>query len=327
MPDNELDLMQWQVGKQTLFATEVVPTAKLIGVTDGEIAPLVETSAVPEQRATLAPAFQATVDKVTGEATVSGDANFEQLPYFLDSLLGEATPGTGPAYKRDYAAPLGSKPSPRIMTLVRGSALDSRALKGAIVNELTIAGENNKRITYEAKAIGHSVIQKAVAVIADTSPNYIHANQVAIALDTWAGTMGGTPLTPTAYSFELGLNFNKMVQHGLGSLTPKDHKIKRGEPDSNQLKLSMELDTTSAGYFNSLITATTDPWRAQIQLTFTSGSLIYLIQYAGYAAEAPSYIADTDGVATLEFVFSPLYHATLANWLKMSVSNLVATLP
>ena len=327
MADNELDLMQWQLGTQTVFQTAVAPTAKLMGVEDGEIQALVGTSAVPEQRNSLAPAFNATVDSVTGEGTLSGAANFEQIGYLLDSLLGQATPGVGPGYTRAYTAPLGTKPSPRILTLTKGSSLDARALKGGIVNELTLTAETNARVGYESKLIGHSVETDTLAALSDTAVNYIHSNQVALKFDTWAGTMGGTALTPTAYKMELGLNFNKMVQMGLGSVNPLGHKHKKGEVGSNQLKLAMELDTTSAGYYNSIITATTDPFRAQIQATFTSGSLIFVVQYAGYAAEAPKYVEDTDGVATLEFVFSPLYHSVFGNWFKASLANAVAVLP
>ncbi len=327
MADNEIDLMQWQIGTQTVFDTAVAPTAKLIGVTEGEIAPVIETSAVREQRATLAQAYQATVDSVTGEATVSGEATFEQIGYHLDSLLGQATPGAGPGYTREHAGPIGSKPSPRILTLTHGSSLDARCLKGAIGNEFTLSGETNKRLTYESKFIGHSVEADTLASLSDISPNYIHANQAVISLDTWDGTMGGTVLDTIAYNFEIGLNMNKAVRMGIGSSRPKGHKHMRSESDNNQLKLSLELDATTAGYYNNIITATSTPWQAQIQIAFTLGSLLFTIQYAGYAAEAPVYIADTDGIATLEFVFSPMYHPVFANWFKSSLTNGIAVLP
>jgi hypothetical protein len=327
MADNELDLMQWQIGSQSQFDTAVTPTAKLMGVESGEIQPLVETSAVPEQRASLAPAFTATIDKVSGEASIAGAANYQQIGYLFDSLLGEASPsGAGP-YTRAYAAPLGSKPTPRILTLVRGSSLDARCLKGGIVNELTLTAETNQRVMYDGKMIGHSVESDALAALSDLAVDYLHSNQVALTLVTWAGTMGATALSPLAYNYELGLNFNKMLQMGLGSVTPRDHKIRKGEADSNQLKLSMELHSDSAGWFNSIISATATPFRAQIQATFTLGAASLVLQYAGYAAEAPKYVEDTDGIATLEFTFSPLYHSTFGNWFKASLVNAVATLP
>ena len=329
MADNELALFQWQVGKQTVFATDVAPTAKLMGAQDGEITAPVPSSVVEESRASLAPAYEATVDSQTGEASVPGDANFEQIGYYLDSLFGEATPGAGPGYSRAYAAPLGTKPTPRIMTLLRGSALTKAALKGAICNTLTLTAESNKRMTYEAGFIGHSVItSRALGSLTDIAPNYVHANQAAIKFDTWAGTMGGTSLVPAAYNIEWGFDLAKFVQMSIGSANPVDHKIGKGDAGANQMKVSMELDANSAGYYSSVISPSgTTPFKAQIQVTFTSGSLSLQLQFAGFTPEAPVFVTDQDGVATLEFTFSPLYHPTFANWFKATLLNAVAVLP
>jgi hypothetical protein len=328
MADNEIDLFQWQLGKQSVIGTAVAPTVKLMGAEDGELTPNVETSVVEESRGSLVPVFDATVDKIDGAASIPGQANFEQIAYFLDSMLGEATPGAGPGYARTYAAPLISVPaSPRMLTAVRGSALAAKCLKGGIVNELAIKIEKNKRVSYEAKLIGHSVEDDSLAALSDSVVNYIHANQAALKFDTWAGTMGTTALTPAAYSIELGLNLNWALQSGIGSANPIGHKINKADAGSNQLKVSMELDATSAGYFNSIIAPTGQtPFRGQFQITFTSGSLIWVIQYAGYAPEAPKFVGDSDGVATLDFVFNPMYHATFANWFKSSLTNAVSAL-
>jgi hypothetical protein len=210
---------------------------------------------------------------------------------------------------------------------MRGSALDNRRLVGAIANEFTLTAETNKRVSRETKFLGHTVGAGSLATLTDLVVDYLHANQAAIAIDTWAGTMGATALTTTAYKYELGVNMNRMMQTGLGSAHPKDHKIRRGETGSNQLKLSLELDSVSAGYYTSILAATDGPLALQVQITFTKGTLVYTIQYAGYADGAPKYVEDNDGVASLELVLSPMYHPTFANWLKMSLTSAVGTLP
>jgi hypothetical protein len=326
MADNELDLMQWQIGTQSQFDTAVTPTAKLMGVEEGEIQPTMEISAVPEQRGTLVPAYNASVDFATGEASLSGAANFEQLGYMLDSLLGQATPSGANPYTRAYAAPIASKPDPRILTLFRGNSLDGRSLKGAIANEVTLTAETNTRLMYEAKFIGHSVEADEPGSLSDVAVEFIHSNQVALYLDVWGGTMGATALNPIAMKYELGLNMNNMVQMGLGSITPRDYKIKKGEPDSNQLKLGVEVHSDSISWLTSILTATTTPFRAQIAAVFTSGSKVLTLQYAGYAAEAPKIYEDADGIASLEFTFSPMYHTTFGNWFKTSLVNTVSSL-
>jgi len=50
-------------------------------------------------------------------------------------------------------------------------------------------------------------------------------------------------------------------------------------------------------------------------------------RHAGYAAEAPTIYEESDGISSLEFVFSPMYHSTFGNWFKASLVNSVATLP
>lgn len=328
MADNELALMQWQIGKQSVIGTAVAPTVKLMGVQDGELTPNVDTSVVEQSRGSLAPAYDATVDKIDGSASIPGTASFEQLAYYLDSMFGEASPGSAPGYSRAYAAPLTALPvSPRMLTAVRGSALDARCLKGALVNELSLKAESNKAVSFEAKLLGHSVEADALESLSDTVVNYIHSNQVAIKLDTWAGTMGATALSPIAYSLDLGLNMNRVLQHGLGSVNPVAHKTNKADPGSNQLKVSMELDSTSAGYYTSVISPSgITPFKAQIEIAFTSGSLSLKLQFAGFTAKAPKYVSDADGVATLDFEFSPLYHTTFANWFKATLVNAVQNL-
>jgi hypothetical protein len=328
MPDNQKDLFQTQLAKQSVIGTAVTPTVKLMGVSEVELAANVETSIVEEARASLAPAFDATVDKITGEATIKGDASYEDLAYHLDSMFGEATPGAGPGYVRAYAPPLTAVPTPRLNTITYGSALDTRCLKGAVCNEISIKAESNKRVTVDAKYLGHSVESDALAVLLDRSVNYLHSNQAAIKLDTWAGTMGTTTLVPLAYSLELGLNLGWMLQMGIGSAYPVTHKIgKKIDAGSNQLKMSMELDANSAGYYQSIANPTLPtPFKAKVQITFTLGTQIFQIQFAGFAPEAPKYISDADGIATLDFTLSPMYHSTLTNWLKLSLTNGVTTL-
>lgn len=328
MANNELALMQWQAGTQTTFADDVAPTVKLMGAQDGEVNALVPASVVEESRASLAPAYEATVDSQSGEATVPGDANYEQIAYYLDSLFGKATPGSGPGYSRAYAAPLLSVPSPRILTLVRGSAVAVAALKGAICNTLTFKAELNKRLSFEAGFIGHSVVtSRALSVLSDTSPTPIHSNQAAIMLDTWGGTMGATAFTPAAYSIEFGFDLAKFVQMGIGSPTPLGHKIGKGDAGSNQVKVSMELDAASAAYYAAVISPSgVTPFKCQFQVTFSSGSLSLQLQFAGFTPEAPKFVSDSDGVSTLEFVLSPLYHASFANWFKATLINSIADL-
>lgn len=324
-PNNEIDLMSWQVGAQSAFATGVAPTKKLMGISDGELAPAIETSEVEEQRGSLAPAYNVTLDKVTGAAKLSGDATYEHLAIFLDSLLGIATPGTTPTFKRDYAAPLTAKPTPRILTLVHGSTEGVYGLVGGIVNEFTLKGESNKRVTFDAGLLGRSVEADTLETLTDSAVNFVHANQMSMYVDLWAGTLGATALTATAFSFELGMNASRALKPGLGSVYPKDVSQKKAAVGSNSLKLALEYEAgQSKAWFDAMISSSA-VFKAQVRLKWNISTTQDLqVDFCGWQKETPTAFPDADGIAQLELNLAPLYHDTVANWLKISLTNSTA---
>lgn len=324
-PNNEIDLMQWQVGNQTAFGTAVDPTVKLLGINEGKLSPEVETSEVSEQRASLVPAFNVTLDKIAGAAKLSGDLMFEQIAWLLDSLLGTATPGVTPNFVRDYAGPTTTKPTSRIMSLVHGSTEGVYGLVGGIVNEMAIKAETNKRATFDASLIGRNVASDALVALTDPAVvNFAHGNQMTLFLDTWAGTMGTTALTATAFSFELGLNAAKALKHGLGTEYPLDVSQKKLGVDGNSLKLALEYTAAqSKAYLDAMLASA--PFKAQVRLKFTlSATKSLQIDFCGWQKEAPEVFTDSDGIAQVELTLAPLYHATVANWLKISLINGIA---
>lgn len=330
MPDNEVDLMEWQLGAQVDFATRINPTAKLMVIDGGEVTPGIEMSEVEEQRGTLTPSYNATVDKNSGAAKISGSANYEQLGYFLDSLLGTATPsGTG-GYVRLYTGP-GTKPVSKIFTLVKGSAAGTYSCRGAIVNELSLKTETNKRLKFDASLIGHSVASDTLAspAFVDTVVNFLHANQMQLYIDPWSGTIGATLFTPAIFTCDLGLNMNKALKSGIGSVTPIDIKMSKVAAGSNQLKLGLELDTASKAYMDAILTAnSTGILKLLVRMKYTFDATHALqIDFAGFAPSAPAFPADSDGVAQIALTLTPLYNETLATWLKISLTNAVAILP
>jgi hypothetical protein len=326
MADNELDLMQWQIGKQTTFGTKVTPTVKLVGIKDGTITPNVDNAIIEEQRGTLTPGYTSVQNKVSGAAKVSGEAYAEVIGYMLDNLFGPATPsGAGP-YVRVYTGP-GAKPAVQPITLVRGSSEGAYCLTGAVLNELNLKSEKNKPLAFDGSFLGQSVEAHALAALTDPATlNMFHANQVAIKLDTWAGTMGTTALTCTSFSADLGLNFNKALKAGLGSAKPTGVSIKKLDGGGNQLKLGLEFESAqSKGWLDSAIGSTV--FQAQVQMLYTISAGVSLkIEYAGFSSKAPEIFKDEDGIATMDFTLNPQYHATLGSWLKITLTNGQATL-
>ena len=325
MPDNEVGLMEWQIGKQSVFSTKVTPTVKMVGVSDGTITPDVENTSVEEDRGSLTPTYDVTQDSASGSGKQSLNCYAEMISYALDCLFGQATPsGAGP-YVRAYTGP-GSKPTALPITLVRGSSEGSYALTGATLNEIAFKNEKNKKLTADLSWIGCKVEEQALASLGDPATlNMFHANQLAISIDAWTGTMGGTLLNSTSFSWELGLNFNKGLKTGLGSLNPKGIKNNKLEGGSNQLKLSVEFEADqSKAFLDSMIS--TAVFKAQVQLLYTVSENVSLkFEYAGFSSKAPEIFKDDDGVAQMDMVLDPLYHATLGSWLKITLMNGQAT--
>lgn len=330
MADSELGLFEVQVGTQVDFDTVITPTAKLMGVETFDIDPIVEASHVPEMRGDLTPAYQSVVDRANVEWSIEGTGLFEDLCYWLDALLGQASPaGTGP-YTRTYLGP-GAKPTPRILTLVKGSTEGVYGVVGALPMSLELSWESNSKLTYSVSGFGKNMEEDVLATLADRSVNIIHGNQLALAIDDFGAAAGTTSYPGVKFTGSLSLDLARSVKEGLGSLNPVGWKQEKSDPGGNQMLCSLEFDNTtgrSKDYLDALITTTHTPFQKVIQNLFTlDANHIMQIDFAGFAAGAPTVFSDQDGMATLEFTLDAHYESTLANWLQIVMTNQVSALP
>ncbi|MBU0495679.1 MAG: hypothetical protein KKB13_27845, partial [Chloroflexi bacterium] len=77
-------------------------------------------------------------------------------------------------------------------------------------------------------------------------------------------------------------------------------------------------------------TQTTESVRSrqrQIRIKATSGSKIGQIDFCGTLLESGELFTDREGNITAELLFTGTYHGTVANWLKIAITNGVETLP
>ena len=325
---SEMDLFQFQAGKEGDFGTAVTQTVKLMELETLEIEPIVESEAHVEVRGTLDPAYNATLNKKGGTFSAAGIATYDDLPYWLDSLLGEATPtGTGP-YAYVYAG-AGARPTPRMMTLTRGDANSVKSLVSALAQTLNLNIETNAPVSFECAGFGHSVEDDALATLADRTVNPIHGNDVTLYIDPWAGTVGDTEFTDVAFALTLALDNARAEKPGLGSVSPKSWKQPKADPGSNQLTMRLEFDTMAIAFLDALLTGTDIPFRKLVRLEFAlDANNTMQIDFAGFAAEAPTLNPDEDGVAVLEFVLNAMNDPTgMGGWLDWEVVNGVTTLP
>lgn len=319
------DLAEIQIGKETVWGTPVAPTAKLMGIESCKIKPINEAILL-SSLGSLVPGRNASLTKVAAEATLGGEALFEDLPYWFDGLFDEATPtGAGP-YVYTYSAPDGTEPTPRIFTLTHGDNAGSYVygMEGGIVSKLVISGKTGEAWKFQADLIGEQVNTDALASLSSRAVNAIMAHMTDLYIDAWGGTIGTTQITGPFFSFELTINTNRAIYHSLGSIMGVGY---REAKYNGTLKLSLELDATSQAYLDAILAASA-VFQKQIRIKGSSGaSLIAQLDFAGTAMKSPETFTDQDGVTTLDLELEGTYNSTLGNWLEAEITNGVTTLP
>lgn len=324
-----LDLLQIQVGKQTNFTTPIAaPTAKLMGVQNLTIPPGVLAMVHHDRRGSLAPGYLASLAEIRPEGIALEMLGlYEDGCYLLDNLCGEATPSGSDPYTRDYAAPIGAVPAPRILTLVYGDATNCYAVNGLLISKLTVKGENGKPMMITADCIGRDVGTDALAALNDRSVNVAMGDHMAVYIDAWGGTIGSTAIAATAYTYELVIDAKRKGDIYLGNLSASSyHEDDGAEGWSGSLKLSLELNAASKAQLDALISQST-LYQRQVRLTSTQGTNVLRFDFAGTSEQAPDLFSDRDGVVTFETTLTGTYNPTLGNWFKAQSVNGVSALP
>lgn len=321
MPDIP-GLMQYQIGTEVTWGTEVAPTAKLGLIDDVEITPEVEGVIFKEKRGSLAPGFVAGLNKAGGSAKVSGIISYEDIPYWLDSLAGQATPsGAGP-YVYAHNGTLGTVPTRRKLTLAKGQGSDVHSLLGGIVKEISFKVESGKEATFEASLVGKKVVSDSLAALSDRTLNPVLASQFALYIDAVGGTIGTTAITNIAwFSYELKLSTKAEAYFSIGNLNPFNYREDNWDVTLN---MTLELAASSKAYIDSIIG--TSLLQHQIRAKATDTTRILQLDAAVAYLKAPKLYSDSDGVVTVELEGSGIYNSALGNYFKSSVTNGVASL-
>jgi hypothetical protein len=315
-------LDQTQLGQESAWGTAVAGSSKLGLISSCEIEPEIEVEVLKDIRGSMAPGFVSVLNSHKGSASIAGVPSYDDLPYFLDSLLGTATPGASTTYTRAYTGQMLAAPTRTMYTVIKGSSGKVQKLAGAVVSELNIKIESNKPWTYTSKLLGKVVTDGSLASLSDRSQTPIHANQTSIYADAVGGTIGSTAITGIWFSLELSIKDVIGLVPKIGSLYPATYIDM--VPSAN-LKFTADVDSVMAGYLTS--TLGTSPLQQQIRIKATTGSTqIAQFDFAGVFTKSPKANSDKDGVSTLDFEMDAIYNAALGNWFKASVTNSIATM-
>ena len=318
-----------QLGWQSAFGTaNGTATRKLQNVSSFKLRPELETRALDQLRGTMAPTHQTVLDRYLSSATAeTSDTDFEELNYWLEMLFGTVSPvGSANPYTRSYAAPTTAAITPHAATLQFGQTDEVWQMQDATVTSLTLSGAANSGVSVGASLMGGKVVAGTLASLPDlTTGTRMTGCMASVAIEAWAGNTF-TPLASSAFSWELSVNANREYHNFLGECTPTasyDNKW------SGQLKLSLELNTSTDDYLIAMLAAANTILEKRVRIIYTVGATTTLrsmtIDFAGHSMQAPELFQDKNGLMTYDLVLDGVYNPTASNWLTIETKAALAT--
>lgn len=311
-----------QAATQTNYTTAATPTVQIRGIEELSLKGANDVEVIGDMTQALAGGDTGIVNGLNASGNMKGWACYEHLPYWLDNLFGRATPsGTGP-FTRAYAAPINSAPAPRILSLVKGDGtVGAYQMVGSLLSNFMMKLEPKKRMEISGDLIGIQLAADTLEALTAATVNVIMPNHVGAAgikWDTWGGTMGTTTLANCTLRFmELNIKPDRASRWCIGNLAAQSYVE---NPWDGTLKLGLEFNATTKTDVDAIIGGTLTQRQFQVTISPSAG-LSLLVQFAGTVAEDLEIFSDDDGVVTVELTLQRTYHATFANWCKMSVIN------
>lgn len=312
-----------QSATQSVLLTGVAPALLLRGLEEFNLTSVPDIEVLSDLTQGLSGGDAAVVQGMSGKASFSGWCTYQHLGYFLDNLLGQATPsGAGP-YTRNYAAPINSAPAPRIMSLYKGDVtVGGYRMVGSLLSGLTLKLMPKKSLAMSGDFVGVVVEPQAMSgVLSKPSITPILASQVSsLKLDTFAGTMGATTLTNcTLRNYELTLTPSRDIRTCVGAVTGASYVEM---PWTGRLKVSLEYNTTTKADLDTFVAGTL--LQKQFEVNLASGTNSLKLQFAGTVQNDVQIFGDDDGVTVVEFDMERTYQSTFGNWFKAVLVNSVS---
>lgn len=301
------------LGKETTWGTPVAATARLMGLVEAAFRPVPVTEVLPDLgRYSPSPNALLLAMSAAGSITIYG--TYEDLPYILDGIFGEASPsGSGP-YVYAYTAPIASAATPKKYSIEYGASGAAYVISGGLMQTLRIAGAAAGYWEVSTDILGETLATVSLASLSDRAVNPIRMADTLLKIDAVDGTVGSTA-GGSLISFELNVDTARHLKQFAGSLTPTDH----GESKwSGTLQTVLEWNSTSKAYLDALFTAKV---QKQIEIEATSGSNVATLQFAGTLMGEPELWGDRDGNMIIELNWEGTFNSALGNWLKASVTN------
>lgn len=332
MPHKQM--LQVQVGAESTWGTAVAPTAKLMGVDMNGVTMDIGYMAAVEQHisGSLLPGNVAYVQQ-TGRGTLGLPivGLYDDLPYWLDSMFGQATPSGGGPYTYAYTGPTTSI-TRRDMTAVYGDGTDAYGLTGAVCTALQLRQEVGQPLRTQVTLQGKQWLDDAVASLNNRTVYPVQADHwTSLYIDAWAGTMGTTQLTSCIMvGFELNLAAPVVFEDGLGSIVPCAYNNMPFNGSQNTLSLTVRFPGSSnvtRDIIDLLVASTPGLVQRQIKLKASNTANRDLsIEFCGTMTAPPTLFDDREGNTICTLQFEATYNPTFADWINIDVINSVSAL-
>lgn len=312
-----------QAGTQADFVTPATPTVALRGITSLTFTPGLEARLLADMTRGLAGGDTSVIDAIAGSAAISGWCSYEHIPYFLDNMFGQAAATGGPAWVRNYAAPILTAPAPRFLSLVEGTALGAYQHIGSLFTDLTLNFRIKREAEFSGNMIGLKMATDTLESLTVPTVTAMHATHLSgFKLDTWAGTMGATTIDNCQIrSAEFTFRPARKLRHCFGGLEATGYVEDEWE---STLKIGLLWTSTTKALIDGIVGGTLT--QRQIEMTATAGAQSLKLQYAGFVQENPRIFEDDDGAVMVNLTLQKQYHPTFGNWFKAIHTSAIETL-
>jgi hypothetical protein len=305
--------LEVQLGSETTngWGTEVAPTVKLHGIEDLRVQPGVMREQVKDMRGTIAPGYVTRIREINPSASMEGVVTYEDVPYLLDALCqirsdtanGATTDATGQT-TRSYSAPLYSTDTGdnRSYTMVLSDRVDTYSMLGGVLEEISFAGATGELVRFNSRWFGKSVTTDVHAALSDRVVTPVSGDDVVLYIDPGTDSVGSTPTSDLAFSFNLTLNTNRKPLRHMGDLENNSFYEDRWE---SELSLMVIANTDSFDLLDASLASTNSFVDRNIRFAFTGDTDRSLtLDFGGTLVSPPEVFEDQDGLMSFEFEFA-----------------------
>lgn len=321
-------LQRVQLGKEgaaTWGGTGIRATVRLIGVTEANFR-LADEVNQPEQLGWRFPAGPSAQVEQHAEGTINQTVSYQDVGYWLDGVFGAATGSqlAGTQYIYKWVAGTSTTPTPRSYTAEYGQTSAVYNVRGVVPSRLELSIEAGNVMQSTVELLGKVITTKAftTAALAIRTVQLVRAADTTFQIGAWANSTY-TNVAATLISARLTAAPGRHLKTFMGSLTPGAIGAARWE---GQLVTVCEFNASAKAYVNALQSGLVQR-RIKIANATTTPLRGLNIEFAGTLTGGTTLFTDRDGNMTVELTWNGTYSSTLANFLKVDVTNELATLP